>query len=101
MKPEGLGQNCQQLLSGTDGPRVGAAVALSNREVAIEQRDATSFWERARGHQAIAEMGARMGAREPVRDRPIDGRHLLARELADVVPLVAIADLVKPQVPFA
>ena len=46
-------------------------------------------------HQAVLEVGLWMSARIPITDLSIDKRHLLERELADVIPLLPIADLVE------
>ena len=73
---------------------------MPHGQFAVEQRQAAAVGQRPRRDQPVLEVRLRMRAGEPVGDLAIDERHLLERELVDVVPVVAEAHLVKER-PFS
>jgi hypothetical protein len=89
-----LGERGEQRVGIGEHAGVGAAGVVAERQIAVEDRDAAVAIG-ARHGQSLEEVRAGVPARVPVADLAIDRRHLLEREVVDVVPGVAEPDLVE------
>src|SRR3954468_2505204 len=79
-------QHGQERLRRADRTHLRPTVPPTNLELVVDQRQPAAVGQRAGHDEAVFEVRVGVGAGEPVGHFPVDGWHLVVRELVDIAP---------------
>ena len=95
VEPKAFPEHSQQIRLRLEAEMSRTAISQPLPEFVVHNGNASGIRPCHCDHQSVLEVGLWMSARIPISNLSVDEGHLFERKLADVIPLLPVADLVE------